>query len=488
MARRQAIDWCLDGIVLATVTLYVFLAPYTKVEESFNIQASHDILHHGADLQKYDHKQFPGVVPRTFLGALAASAPAWVPAAMGASPLHLLYVVRMVIGAMLVASLARLRAAIDIQLGQAEARFFALIILSQFHLPFYMSRPLPNTFALAFACVAEAEALAGSGYRCLALLAVSAAIFRCDMLVLIAPMGLFLLFQRRVSFLAAAMITAAAAAGAAALSIAVDSVMWGRLLWPEFLVLWFNTGENKSSEWGTSPPLWYFYSALPRSLLGAAPLALAGCALEARVRGLAMVAVTFVALYSFLPHKELRFIFPALPLLNLAAAAGAGRLLRCKGTLRKVTMLAVIGLLAGSCLATTVFATASALNYAGGTAMVALHELEPTRDARTVHIGNLAAISGVSRFLEARPAWSYSKAEGLEPGEMFGLGFDWLLSELPEVRGYTCRAAAEGYDRVELRPSALRVSVLKKPLVYILARSSDGDVTVACNSSTRRFG
>ena len=69
------------------------------------------------------------------------------------------------------------------------------------------------------------------------------------------------------------------------------------------------------------PPHWYFTSALPRAMgstLLFLPLALFS-EHSARVMPFAVIAIAFVLLYSLLPHKELRFIFYAIPTLNIAA-------------------------------------------------------------------------------------------------------------------------------------------------------------------------
>lgn len=49
---------------------------------------------------------------------------------------------------------------------------------------------------------------------------------------------------------------------------------------------------------------WYFTSALPRALLGAYPLAALGYLLEPRVRRYVQLVTLYIALYSFLLHKE----------------------------------------------------------------------------------------------------------------------------------------------------------------------------------------
>lgn len=44
---EAVMDVALDGLVLATAWLHTFLSPYTKVEESFNLHAVHDVLMYG---------------------------------------------------------------------------------------------------------------------------------------------------------------------------------------------------------------------------------------------------------------------------------------------------------------------------------------------------------------------------------------------------------------------------------------------------------
>lgn len=76
--------WSLALLVFPVlVYLHLRIAPYTKVEESFNIQAVHDLLTYGIpsnDVEErlkaqYDHMTFPGAVPRTFIGALLLAGP-----------------------------------------------------------------------------------------------------------------------------------------------------------------------------------------------------------------------------------------------------------------------------------------------------------------------------------------------------------------------------------------------------------------------------
>ena len=187
-------------------------------------------------------------------------------------------------------------------------RALSLLACSQFHWLFYCSRTLPNTFASLLVTVATARWIHGDVRSTLTLLTAATVICRAELVLLVAPLALFFLFTRRIAFVN--LVKLGSTAGLLSLScpLAVDSLFWRRLLYPEGEVLYFNTVLNKSGEYGTSPFHWYFTSALPRAMLVAFPLAVYSLLFVPRTRALVVLPLLFITIYSALPHKELRFV------------------------------------------------------------------------------------------------------------------------------------------------------------------------------------
>lgn len=152
----------------AIVLLHLISAPWTKVEESFNIQAVHDLIVHGSKTELYDHNSFPGVVPRSFVGAavLAILTRVLAIALPALSQDWAQHAARATLGALCCSSTAMLRSAVTRQTGSPLAgNMFLVLSSAQFHVPFYATRTLPNTFAMALSCAAWACWLDGKRPR-----------------------------------------------------------------------------------------------------------------------------------------------------------------------------------------------------------------------------------------------------------------------------------------------------------------------------------
>ncbi len=463
---------------LLVATAYVVACPYTKVEESFNLQAIHDFIYHAADLSAYDHFEFPGVVPRTCLGALAVAVPAahvvWPLAAFGLLPkLGALYLVRLTLAAASCAALVCVQRATARNFGASAAQAFALLSATQFHWLFYCSRTLPNTFGGLLSTLAVARWVDGDGAAALRLLTVAAVIFRAELIMLIAPLALVLLATRKISLAHTVVIGVATGVPSLLATVAADSIFWRRPLWPEGEVLYGNTVLDMSANYGASPWHWYFSSALPRALLLAAPLALGALVAMPKARAYALVPLIFVATYSILPHKELRFILYAVPPLNVAAAATlAGLRTRLAGKSSaarraRACAHALLALCLGvAALVSSCLLGAARLNYPGAHALLALHRgvgVHVSRGLR-VHVGVDAAMSGVSRFLELPPPWRYSKAEGLSEHEY--RRFSHLLTAEPAVPGFSVVHTEPGFAGVSASALSSAISSRSAPQIF----------------------
>lgn len=103
---------------------------------------------------------------------------------------------------------------------------------------------------------------------------------------------------------------------------ALDAVTWSAPFHSYLANVRVNLVEGRSAAFGVEP-WWFYLAAVPAEWGWAAPALLALAALGARRRPeLAATALVVVAAHSAIPHKELRFVFPAVVLVVVLAALG----------------------------------------------------------------------------------------------------------------------------------------------------------------------
>ncbi|XP_029178327.1 dol-P-Man:Man(7)GlcNAc(2)-PP-Dol alpha-1,6-mannosyltransferase [Nylanderia fulva] len=477
----------MDQLIILIAAIHLLYCPFTKVEESFNLQAIHDILYHGSNLTEYDHHEFPGVVPRSFLGPITVSFTA-LPFMIGINYLQLnkfcaQYAVRATLGILVIATFKLYRHTLQNIFGLQFTKWFIAITVTQFHFMYYLSRPLPNIMALPLVLLALSGWLKKNYVLFIWSSAAAIIIFRTELVILL---GLFLLISivsQKVSIQRLLRIMVPAGILFLVLTVAVDSIFWKRLVWPEGEVFYFNTILNKSSEWGTSPFLWYFYSALPRGLALSYILVPLGTFWDRRVCTFTVPAIIFVILLSFLPHKELRFIIYVFPLLNVGAAAACHRIWenRAKTTLNYILAGLVITHIALNTIFTTYMLCVSGSNYPGGQAIGRLHRLEKNSlEPVHVHIDVLTAQTGVSRFTQTNDSWIYSKQENLSFDDPEMLQFTHLLIEgkskyspniKPYLKTHDIIDSIDGFSHITFNYNILPpIRIKTKPSIFIMKR------------------
>ncbi|CAL8338834.1 unnamed protein product [Arctogadus glacialis] len=416
MAEKRTDSGLLLLLLLISVSLlHLFICPFSKVEESFNLQAAHDILYHRLDFDRYDHHEFPGVVPRTFLGPLFISALVSPLVALSTlldvPKIYTQLMVRGCLGGCVVAALWLMQKEVRKQFGSTVAALFCLTCASQFHLMFYCTRTLPNVFALPLVVMACTAWMAQRHRPFIALSAFVIIVFRAELCLLLGLMLMMSLVWRRLSL--SELFCCAVPAGilALALSVGVDSFFWRRLIWPE--------------------------------------------------------------------GQELRFIIYAFPLLNLVAARGASYILSNyhKSWLYKLGSLLVIGQLLANAVFSGVSLYVSHYNYPGGRALQELDRRVPATADVWVHMDPYVAETGVSRFLQQSSIWRYDKREDVRPGHAEMNTYSHIIMEVNTTSlrllqdTHLPLAFIQGYDRVVLTPTQLppfRVQLVDK--VVILQR------------------
>ncbi|ORY88336.1 Alg9-like mannosyltransferase family-domain-containing protein [Leucosporidium creatinivorum] len=420
-----------EGLIVAAPLLLVVLAPFTKVEESFSLHAVRDILALGFDparLPSYDHIEFPGAVPRSFIGPILLAGATYPLLALGKMAelweegLAVQMLVRAVLSLFSSLSLIFLSRRVRAAFGSNVARYTLLITATQFHVTFWMSRTLPNMFAFPLVQLAFGFLIAPSPRHAknssppdillaYSLLTFAAIVMRLELAALIVPLALDSLIRKTISLHALIAVGVVVGGASQALTVGVDSHFWGRTLWPEGASILYNVVEGHASDWGVMPWHYYFTRSLPKILHVSLPFALLSMFIDRRARRIGYPSLAFIALLSILKHKEWRFFVYVVPALNVCAAAGVQsvQVLFSKRLRRIAIRLVIFANLALGALALY----PSIHNYPGGQASQYLYfQLQAVgKPTPFIHVDSHSAMTGFSRFLhpfEATPSWYMS--------------------------------------------------------------------------------
>jgi alpha-1,6-mannosyltransferase len=399
-------------------------------------------------------------------------------------------IVRAVLGGLNSLALVAFGRSVQKNFGLSAGIWYVLFQASQFHVVYYASRTLPNMFAFIFSKsrfvpvdIARSKTsgtmalrsllnayatpwdmrVVSQSYRlCLYLLTFAGVVFRSELAILVGTITFYLFVSRRISI--TRIIVPAGLAGAIiglVCTVSVDSFFWQSVpIWPEWTGFYYNTILGHSADWGVSPWHFYFANALPRLMLNpftyvvCIPISSLNAATRKRSLDLLLPLVGFVGLYSFLPHKEWRFVVYVVPGLTAVAASGAAWIWtrRAKSTVCAVLSMALVLSVLVSFLASTMLLAISSLNYPGGEALNHLNKYNDQPGQHFVYSDNLACQTGVTRFLENhrdaetildvletqdtinKRKWVYDKTEDtellLDPS--FWGKFDYVLAERPE--------------------------------------------------------
>lgn len=203
-------------ILFSIIILHISIAPYTKVEESFNLQAIHDhLIYTPKRLQQYDHVKFPGVVPRTFFGSLLISLPLSFLKLFNLRLFHYQYAARILIGGVNALTTQMVFDEVDSAFNLNSGTWMTILTISQFHYPFWSSRTLPNCLALPlvnlshyFYIRSSTRMNQKSKYAAISLILITTAtvIFRIELVAMIMPMVFQLWFNKRLSLFKIALI------------------------------------------------------------------------------------------------------------------------------------------------------------------------------------------------------------------------------------------------------------------------------------------